>query len=108
MYFVYVLRCVDSSLYCGYTSDVAHRIKAHCGKVKGGAKYTRLRPPVKVEAVWSCADKGVAMGLEKLIKNLQKKDKERIISGEIAVQELFGDKISTEKIVRDASCEGAV
>ncbi len=108
MYFVYVLRCVDSSLYCGYTTDVSHRIKAHCGKVKGGAKYTKLRPPVSVEAVWSCADKGTAMGLEKLIKNLCKQDKERIVRGETSLREFFGDRIDHEIIARDSSYEGAV
>ncbi len=51
MYFVYVLRCVGSSLYCGYTTDVEHRLKAHTGKIAGGARYTRIFPPVRVEAV---------------------------------------------------------
>ena len=52
MYFIYILRCADSSLYCGYTSDMKHRIKAHTGKIAGGAKYTRSRRPIRVERVW--------------------------------------------------------
>ena len=108
MYFVYVLRCVDSSLYCGYTTDVSHRIKAHCGKVKGGAKYTKLRPPVRVEAVWSCSEKGTALALEKLFKNLDKQGKERLVSNGASLPDLFGDKLDCDLIVRDTSLEGDI
>ena len=48
MYFVYMLRCRDGSLYTGSTVDVARRVAVHnSGK---GAKYTRSRLPV--ELVW--------------------------------------------------------
>ena len=108
MYFVYVLRCVDSSLYCGYTTDVAHRIKAHSGALKGGAKYTKSRPPIRVEAVWKCADKGTAMSLEKLIKNLVKQDKEDLVSGKISLTDLFSDKLDVSKVQRNSSFEGDI
>ena len=40
-YFVYLLKCSDQSLYCGYTDDVEKRLKVHnSGK---GAKYTKSR-----------------------------------------------------------------
>ena len=105
MYFVYVLRCVDSSLYCGYTIDVAHRIKAHTGKARGGAKYTKSHPPVSVEAVWKCPEKGLALALEKLFKNLTKQDKERLVSNEVSLADLFGDKLGSGQIERDHSFE---
>ena len=108
MYFVYVLRCVDSSLYCGYTTDLAHRLKAHTGKVKGGARYTKIRPPVRVEAVWSCSEKGAALALEKLIKNLAKRDKERLVAGETDLAAQFGDRLDHGLIVRDTSLEGDI
>ncbi len=79
MYFIYVLRCVDSSLYCGFTTDIIHRLKAHTGKVKGGAKYTKSHPPVKVEAVWRCDSKSLATELERRFKKLRKTDKEALI-----------------------------
>ena len=108
MYFVYVLRCVDSSLYCGYTTDVAHRIKAHTGKVKGGARYTKIRPPVRVEAVWSCSEKGTALALEKLFKNLDKQDKELLVSDNATLTGLFGDKLESGHINRERSHEGDI
>ena len=39
MYFVYLLRCADGTLYTGLTNDVPRRLAAHnSGR---GAKYTR-------------------------------------------------------------------
>ena len=105
MYFVYVLRCVDSSLYCGYTTDVAHRIKAHTGKARGGAKYTKSHPPFRIEAVWKCPEKGSALALEKLFKNLTKQDKERLVSNEVSLADLIGDKLGSGQIERDPSFE---
>ena len=44
MWYIYVVKCVDSSLYCGITKNVVDRVKKHnSGK---GAKYTRSRLPV--------------------------------------------------------------
>lgn len=46
---VYLLECVDGTLYCGVTNDLDRRLAAHnAGK---GAKYTAGRRPVKL--VWS-------------------------------------------------------
>lgn len=44
--YVYLLRCADDTLYCGWTNDLDKRIKVHqSGK---GAKYTRSRLPVSL------------------------------------------------------------
>ena len=44
--YVYILRCADGTLYCGWTNDLAARLDAHnSGK---GAKYTRGRGPVEL------------------------------------------------------------
>jgi len=46
MNYVYILKCSDGSLYCGYTCDLNARVKTHNeGK---GAKYTRCRLPVEI------------------------------------------------------------
>ncbi len=107
MYFVYILRCVDSSLYCGYTTDLTHSLKAHSGAVPGGAKYTRLHRPVSVEAVWTTERKGAALSLEALIKNLARADKERLI-GTDDFSSVFGEKADGSEFTRDRSCEGAL
>ena len=46
---VYILRCADGSLYCGWTPDVEARLAAHAAG--RGARYTRSRLPV--ELAWS-------------------------------------------------------
>ena len=43
---VYLVRCVDRSLYCGVTTDIKKRICAHNSGT--GAKYTRARRPVRL------------------------------------------------------------
>ena len=93
MYFIYVLRCVDSSLYCGWTNDVDHRIKAHAGEIPGGAKYTRSHAPVKVERVWETETKEAAMKLEYAFKRLPKAKKEAVISDEDCFAAAFSDKL---------------
>ena len=46
MNYVYLLRCSDGTLYCGWTTDLDKRLQAHnSGK---GAKYTRSRLPVEL------------------------------------------------------------
>jgi predicted GIY-YIG superfamily endonuclease len=47
--FVYLLRCSDGSLYCGWATDVSRRLAEHqAGKA---SRYTRSRRPV--ELAWS-------------------------------------------------------
>lgn len=45
MYYVYILKCADASLYVGYSTNVEKRVSAHNSK-KSGAKYTKSRRPV--------------------------------------------------------------
>ena len=72
-YFVYLLRCSDGSLYCGWTSDLNRRLAAHnSGK---GAKYTRSRRPVELFYWEELEDKSAAMRRERLIKRLSRAEK---------------------------------
>ncbi len=75
-WFVYVVRCVDGSLYTGITTNLDKRVVAHNGGT--GAKYTRGRGPI--ELVWSRKMKtGTdARKLEAAIKKRTKEEKERI------------------------------
>ena len=65
---VYLVRCVDESLYCGITNDIDKRLVAHnSGK---GAKYTKSRLPVQVVGVSSKMTKSEALKLERHIKDV--------------------------------------
>ncbi|MDO8486471.1 MAG: GIY-YIG nuclease family protein [Candidatus Staskawiczbacteria bacterium] len=48
MYFVYILKCSDESLYVGCTNNLEKRIKQH-NDSKWGAHYTKIRRPVKLK-----------------------------------------------------------
>ena len=45
MHFVYILECVDKSLYVGCTNNLEKRLKQH-NDSKWGAHYTKIRRPV--------------------------------------------------------------
>jgi len=44
-YFVYILRCSDTSLYAGCTNNLGRRVNEH-NHSKRGAHYTKIRRPV--------------------------------------------------------------
>lgn len=97
MYYTYIMRCSDNSLYTGITTDVERRFRQHRGEIKGGAKYTKARFPVSVEMVWESDCKSKALSLEYYIKKLSKYDKERLIENPKILGDLFGDKIDTKQ-----------
>ncbi len=77
-WYVYMVRCRDSSLYTGYTDDVDRRAAVHnAGK---GAKYTRSRGPVAVVYREECPDKSAALRREWAIKHLTRREKEALVS----------------------------
>ena len=82
MYYTYMLRCEDNSIYTGMTNDLDKRLNEHKTKSKNGAKYTKSHNAIKFEAVWKSKDKSLACKLEYQIKNLTKKQKENLINGE--------------------------
>ena len=79
MAFVYLLRCGDGTLYCGWTTDLDRRLAAHAGG--RGARYTRPRLPVEMVAAWSAPDRSAAQRLECRIKALTRPEKERLVAG---------------------------
>lgn len=79
MYYTYMIRCEDNSIYTGYTNDIEKRMNAHFGKSKVAAKYTKSHKPIKIEAIWRTQEKVLACKLEYQIKQLNKIEKEELI-----------------------------
>ena len=73
MWFVYILRCSDDTLYTGITNNLERRIEQH-NKGKG-AKYTRGRGPVALVKSFEVDSKSEALKLEFKIKKLSKEEK---------------------------------
>lgn len=82
MYYTYMVRCEDNSIYTGMTNNLEKRIEEHISKSKNGAKYTKSHNAVKLETAWRSIDKSLACKLEYQIKNLTKLQKENLINGE--------------------------
>ena len=82
MWFVYILRCSDGSLYTGVTTDLMRRVSEHNNSNKG-AKYTRTRLPVHL--VWSaeCGSRSEAMKREASIKKLNRPKKLLLVNNKI-------------------------
>lgn len=75
--FIYMLRCCDTSLYTGITTDVERRLRQHnTGK---GARYTAARLPVRL--VWQCEVSSwtEAMREERRIKRLSRAAKLELV-----------------------------
>ena len=81
MHYIYLVRCSDDSLYCGWTTDLKRRIDAHNGHIPGGAKYTRGRRPVTLVYAESFHQKQEAQRREYAIKLMTKTKKLRLIKG---------------------------
>ena len=81
MYYLYILKCSDDSLYTGITTDLKRRVAEHdSGKV--GAKYTRGRGPVSVVYTRRFRNRANASREEARIKTLTRTQKLQIIHTE--------------------------
>ena len=97
MYYTYMIRCKDNSIYTGMTNNVNKRLSEHLNNK--GAKYTKSHQAKKMEAVWRSKDKSLACKLEYHLKQLTKRQKENIICGELLKVYLKG-KIDCRRYYR--------
>ena len=77
MWYLYILRCKDGSLYTGITTDVDKRLEAH--RAGRGAKYTRGRAPLELVYREECGDHSTALRREMEIKALPREEKLKLI-----------------------------
>ena len=73
MWFVYIIKCKDGSLYTGYTNDLESRLEKH--KIGKGAKYTRSHIPEKIVFFEKHSKKIIALRREREIKDLTRQEK---------------------------------
>ena len=79
MYYLYILKCADGTLYTGITVDLKRRVGEH-NSSKKGAKYTRARRPVKLVYSKKFNNRSLATKAEAKIKLLPRKEKLAIIT----------------------------
>lgn len=73
IYYTYIVKCSDGTLYCGYAADIRARVEKH--NRGEGAKYTRSRLPVELIYCEEFESKSEAMRRECEIKRLTREEK---------------------------------
>jgi putative endonuclease len=76
-FYCYILECADGTYYTGWTTDPERRLKQHNRGI--GARYTRMRLPVKLVYLEPQPDRPSAMKRERAIKNLPRERKIKLI-----------------------------
>ena len=82
MYFVYMVYCEGDTLYTVVAQNVCRRMRQHTDRGTACARYTRAHPIQALAALWETEDKGTALRLEYRIKQLTKRQKERLVNGD--------------------------
>lgn len=84
MYYLYILKCVDKTLYTGITTDLKRRVAEHnSGKL--GAKYTHGRRPVKLVYSKKFKNRSTASREESRIKTLSRPAKLKLVANRIKI-----------------------
>lgn len=100
IYFVYMLRCEDQSIYTGIATDLSKRMQEHFGKLPQCAKYTMRHNAEKLECAWQTENRSLASKLEWRIKHLSKKDKELLIQKRGEFKRQFEPYFEVNKFMR--------
>ena len=89
VWYLYLIRCRDGSLYTGIATDVARRFEEHAGSGAKGSKYLRGRGPLQLVFQTAVGDRSAASRVEHRVKGLAKAEKEAVVRGEIPIGELL-------------------
>lgn len=78
MFYIYILKCSDDTLYTGYTVNIENRLNTHNAGL--GAKYTRGRLPVTLMYHEEFDNRSDALKREYEIKQLSRSEKLNLIN----------------------------
>jgi putative endonuclease len=74
--YCYIVECADGTYYTGWAIDPKDRVAVHN---KGrGAKYTRMRLPVRLVYIEEQPDRTTAMKRERAIKRMTRSAKQKL------------------------------
>jgi putative endonuclease len=89
IWFLYMIRCGDNSLYTGITIDVDRRLLEHQGQGPKSAKYVRGKGPLLLVFTTPVGTKSAASRLELRVKKCSKTVKEKIVAGALSIEVLL-------------------
>lgn len=76
-YYLYILKTIDDTLYCGIAKDVLKRFENHLSGL--GAKYTKSHKPEKIVYVDVFGDKSSAAKEEYRIKKTLRREEKLLL-----------------------------
>lgn len=74
MYYLYLVECIDKTLYTGITTDLDRRVEEH-NFSKKGSKYIMARRPVKLVFSKEFKNRSTALKEEFRVKKLSREEK---------------------------------
>ena len=86
-WFLYLIRTADNRLYTGISSDVAGRFCLH--QVGRGAKALSGKGELQLAFSKEVGERSLALRLEYRIKQLTKRQKERLVAGDGSFEALL-------------------
>ena len=93
VWYLYIVRASDSSLYTGITTDVTRRFLEHTATAKclsnKGAKALRGKHPLKLEFCCEVGTRSESLKLEYKVKNFSKRAKEDLVSGVLTLDAFY-------------------
>jgi len=89
MWWLYMIRCADDSLYTGIATDVRRRFDEHQSQGPRAARYLRGRGPLQLVFSIPMSDRSEAQRLEYRIKRLPRTEKLRLLSGSLNWQSML-------------------
>ena len=93
LWYLYIIRGNDDSLYTGITMDVKRRFEEHSNQSRGpgiqkGAKALRGKCPLSLELQIPIGSRSKAAKLEYRVKRLDKYLKEALVRGDLSISSL--------------------
>ena len=106
LWYVYLVRAENGSLYCGITLDPQRRLQQHrSGK---GARFFYSSPALDMVYLEECADKGSALKREVAIKRLTKQQKEQLAGGGLLEQQGKRPTARSANMAASPLCSGCL
>jgi putative endonuclease len=81
LYFVYMARCANDTLYVGYTTNMKTRLACH--NVGHGGRYTRMNRPLTLIACWAFTSRREARLAERQLKRLSPAKKQALVASAV-------------------------
>ena len=91
-HYVYILRCVDGTLYVGSARDLDERLKAH--NDGRGAAYTFQRRPVRLVYSEALDSHDTALARERQLKRWSHGKKQALVEGNLEPLKRLGRRRS--------------